>query len=148
VRILLEGALLAAGVLSAFLWAVWQNGSGPRATTIAFVAIVLIHPFQAMHCRSLRTRWWRLPVNPLSWMALAALVALQWIAVSYPSMNRLLGTERLALADWALVGAAVLWPVAIGETAKAWGWLGPLGRARPIRPGCGSGGRGQSLRNP
>ena len=130
-RILLEGALLAAGVLSAFLWAVWQDGPGPRATTIAFVAIVLIHPFQAMHCRSPRTRWWRLPVNPLSWMSLAVLVALQWIAVGYPSMNRLLGTEPLGLGDWAVVAAAVLWPIAVGEAAKGWDWLVPLGHARP-----------------
>ncbi|MDP2700855.1 MAG: cation-translocating P-type ATPase C-terminal domain-containing protein, partial [Candidatus Rokubacteria bacterium] len=147
-RILIEGALLAAGVLSAYLWAAWQDGPGPRASTMAFVAIVLIHPFQAMHCRSPRTPWWRLPVNPLSWVSLIVLVALQWAAVGYLPMNRLLSTEPLALSDWAVVSAAVLWPVALVEAAKAWGWLVPLGHARPKRNGPEPGGRDETLRNP
>jgi len=147
-RILLEGALLAAGVLSAYMWAASQDGPGPRASTMAFVAIVLIHPFQAMHCRSLRMPWWRLPVNPLSWMSLVVLALLQWAAVGYLPMNRLLGTEPLGLSDWAVVSAAVLWPVALVEAAKAWGWLVPLGHARPKRNGPELGGRDETLRNP
>jgi len=147
-RILLEGAILAAGVLSAYIWAAWQDGPGPRATTMAFVAIVLVHPFQAMHCRSRRTPWWRLPVNALSWISLVALALLQWVAVGYPPMNRLLGTEPLALSDWAVVSAAILWPVAVVEAAKAWGWLVPLGHVRPKRNGPELGGRDETLRNP
>jgi Ca2+-transporting ATPase len=147
-RILIEGALLAAGVLSAYLWVAWQDAPGPRASTMAFVAIVLIHPFQAMHCRSERTSWWRLPVNPLSWMALVVLVALQWGAVGYLPMNRLLGTESLALSDWGIVAIAVVWPVALLEAAKAWGWRVSLGHARPMRNGPESGGRDETRRNP
>jgi Ca2+-transporting ATPase len=147
-RILIEGALLAGGVLSAFLWAAWQDGPGPRATTMAFVAIVLIHPFQAMHCRSPRMPWWRLPVNALSWMSLVVLALLQWAAVGFLPMNRLLGTEPLALHDWAVVSAAVLWPVALMEAAKAWGWWVPVGHARPKRTGPESGGRDETLGNP
>ena len=147
-RILIEGALLAAGVLSAYLWAAWQDGPGPRATTMAFVAIVLIHPFQAMHCRSEQTSWWRLPINPLTWMALVALIALQWAAVGHPSMNRLLGTEPLALSDCGVVAIAVLWPVGVGEAAKAWGWRVSLRHARPTGSGPEGRGRSQSLRNP
>jgi len=147
-RILLEGALLAAGVLSAYLWTAWQDGPGTRATTVAFVAIVLIQAFQAMHCRSDRTRWWRLPVNPLSWMALVALAALQWAAVGYLPMNRLLGTQPLALGDWGVVACAVIWPVAVGEAAKAWGWWVSLGRARPTESGPQLGERGRTRRNP
>ena len=64
-RMLAEGALLSAGVLGAYLWTVWQDGPGPRATTIAFVALVLIHPLQALNCRSERVGWWRLPPNGL-----------------------------------------------------------------------------------
>src|SRR5262249_51068017 len=63
-RMLAEGAWLAAGVLSAYLWVIWQSGPGPRATTTAFMALVLIHPFQAMNCRSERFGWWRLPAHP------------------------------------------------------------------------------------
>jgi Ca2+-transporting ATPase len=53
-RMLAEGALLSAGVLGAYLWTVWQDGPGHHATTVAFVALVLIHPLQAMTCRSER----------------------------------------------------------------------------------------------
>ena len=147
-RILIEGALLASGVLSAYLWAAWQDGPGPRATTVAFVAIVLIHPFQAMHCRSARMPWWRLPVSPLSWISLVVLALLQWAAVEYPPMNRLLGTVPLALGDWAVVSAAIFWPVALVEAAKGWGWFVPVGHARPKQNGPEPGGCHETLRNP
>jgi Ca2+-transporting ATPase len=117
-RMLAEGALLAAGVLSAYLWAVWQEGPGPRATTLAFVAVVLIHPFQAMNCRSDRLGWWRLPPNPLVWVALGALVGIQWLAVSWTPLGALLGAVPLAAADWLLVTGAVLWPVVVMESIK------------------------------
>jgi hypothetical protein len=77
VRTLAEAAVLAAGVLSVHFWILAEEGAGPRATTVAFMTPVLMHPLQAMRCRSERARWWRLPWNPLSWVALGMLVALQ-----------------------------------------------------------------------
>ncbi len=118
-RMLAEGALLSAGVLGAYLWTVWQDGPGPRATTMAFVALVLIHPLQAMNCRSERVGWWRLPPNGLSWAALAVLGAVQWAAVSWAPLARLLGTVNLSAWDW---GGAMLWilcPVLLLEALKA-----------------------------
>jgi Ca2+-transporting ATPase len=117
-RILVEGACLAAGVLSAYAWVVLQSGPGPRAHTVAFVALVLIHPLQALHCRSTRRHWWRLPPNRLVWVALAVLVAAQWCAVSWSPLTRLLGTVPLAAGDWLIVTAAVVWPVALLEALK------------------------------
>jgi Ca2+-transporting ATPase len=117
-RMLAEGACLAAGVLSAYTWVVLHEGPGPRAHTVAFVALVLVHPLQAMHCRSAGERWWRLPPNRLLWAALGALVAVQWGAVSWPPLAGLLGTVPLAIGDWLLVAAAVVWPVAILEALK------------------------------
>jgi Ca2+-transporting ATPase len=122
-RMLLEGTLLSAGVLGAYLWAVWQEGPGPRATTIAFIALVLLHPFQAINCRSDRRGWWRLPPNGLSWGALVVLGGLQWSAVSWTPLARLLGTVSLSASDWGLLTLAVLWPVLLLEALKA-------GRAR------------------
>jgi Ca2+-transporting ATPase len=118
-RMLAEGALLSAGVLGAYLWAVWQEGPGPRATTIAFVALVLIHPLQAMNCRSERVGWWRLPPNGLSWAALAALWAVQWAAVAWTPLARLLGTVSLSAGDWMLVTLSITCPVLLLETLKA-----------------------------
>jgi Ca2+-transporting ATPase len=118
-RMLAEGALLAAGVLSAYLWTVWHEGPGLRASTIAFVSVVLIHPFQAMNCRSDRYGWWRLPPNRLVWLSLATLVATQWVAVSWVPLASLLHTTPLPGSDWLLITAAVLWPVLLMEVVKA-----------------------------
>ena len=126
-RILGEGALLAAGVLSAYLWTIWHEGSGARASTMAFTAIVLIHPFQAMSCRSDRSSWWQLPPNPWVALSLVTLFLLQWFAIEYAPLARLLGTAGLSETDWIVLGVGVLWPVALLEAVKAWGRRPPLG---------------------
>jgi Ca2+-transporting ATPase len=131
-RMLAEGAWLAAGVLSAYLWVVWQAGPGPRATTMAFMALVLIHPFQAMNCRSQQFGWWRLPSNALAWIALVTLVGLQWLSISFAPLSRLLGTVPLAPADWLVLATGVLWPVVGMEIVKVWG-PGSFGRGFPNR---------------
>jgi Ca2+-transporting ATPase len=118
VRMLVEAAALAAGVLSAYAWVVLHEGPGPHANTVAFVALVLIHPFQALHCRSQDARFWRLPPNRLVWSALIVLVLVQWAAVAWPPLARLLGTVPLGADDWVLVAGAVLWPVALLEATK------------------------------
>jgi Ca2+-transporting ATPase len=117
-RILVEGACLAAGVLSAYTWVVLQAGPGPRAHTVAFVALVLVHPLQALHCRSTERRWWRLPPNHLVWVALAVLIAVQWAAVSWAPLAGLLGSTPLGAEDWLTVAIAVVWPVALLEAFK------------------------------
>jgi magnesium-transporting ATPase (P-type) len=107
-------------VLSAYFWVVGQEGAGPRANTIAFLALVLIHPFQAMNCRSDRLGWWRLPSNALTWVALLALTLAQWAATSWAPLAGLLGVVPLSGLDWVVSAAAVLWPVAVLEAIKAW----------------------------
>ena len=118
IRMLAEAACLAAGVLSAYVWVVLQEGVGPRAHTVAFVALVLIHPFQALHCRSEHVRSWRLLPNRLVWAALIVLVLVQWGAVAWPPLAALLGTVPLGARDWLLVAAAVLWPIGLLEATK------------------------------
>jgi Ca2+-transporting ATPase len=117
---LVEGAFLAAGILSAYVYVLLHDGPGPRANTVAFVALVLVHPFQALHCRSEREFWWRLPPNPLAWAALLTLVAVQWGAVTWRPLAGLLGAVPLAPGDWLVVGVAVLWPVGVLEATKRW----------------------------
>jgi Ca2+-transporting ATPase len=119
-RMLLEGACLAAGVLSAYVWALLQEGAGPRAHAIAFVALVLVHPLQALRCRSEHVGWWRLPANHLLWIALVVLVLVQWAAVTWSPLAGLLGTAPLSVADWLVVAVAVTWPVALLEAMKWW----------------------------
>ena len=126
-RMLGEAALLAAGVLSAYFWVVGHDGVGPRATTMAFLALVLIHPLQAMQCRSLWTGWWRLPANALSWIALLALALAQWTATSWAPLARLLDVAPLSALDWLVAVVAALWPVVALEAIKArrWGGVAP-----------------------
>ena len=118
-RIVAESVLLTAGVLGTYLWAVWHEGPSPRAMTVAFVALVLIHPFQAIHCRSDRVNWWRLPPNALSWTALVILWGVQWSTVSWPPLARLLGTVPLSAGDWGMVTLGILCPVILLEGLKA-----------------------------
>jgi Ca2+-transporting ATPase len=117
-RILGEGALLAAGVLSAYLWVMIQDGPGARANTLAFLALVLVHPIQAMHCRSERVPVWQLPRNGLTWVSLLVLVVAQWCATSWAPLAHLLGTVPLSPFDWLVALAAGIWPVAVLEGRK------------------------------
>jgi Ca2+-transporting ATPase len=119
-HMLIESALMAAGVLSAYVWIAASDGAGARAGTVAFVALVLMHPMQAMNCRSERESWWRLPPNGLLWVSLAALAALQWAALAWAPLAGWLGTVELAAGDWLLAAAAAAWPVVGLETAKWW----------------------------
>jgi Ca2+-transporting ATPase len=130
-RILGEGALLAAGVLSTYLWTVWREGPGVSAGTMAFTALVLIHPFQAMSCRSERLNWWQLRPNPWVPLSLLTLFALQWLAIEWGPLARLLGTRPLSGADWLVLMLGVLWPVALLEAIKAWGRFTTMRPAYP-----------------
>ena len=71
------------GCSAPILWTVWREGPVPSAGhLVAFTALVLIHPFQAMSCRSERLNWWQLRPNPcLVPLSLLALFALQWLAI-------------------------------------------------------------------
>jgi Ca2+-transporting ATPase len=144
-RILAEGALLAAGVLSTYLWTVWQDGPGASAGTMAFMALVLIHPFQAMNCRSERLNWWQLRPNPWIPLSLLALFALQWLAIEWGPPARLLGTQPLTGIDWLVLASGVLWPVALLEAFKAWG---RFTTARPAYPTVAAPGEARSTGTP
>jgi Ca2+-transporting ATPase len=113
-----EGVLLAAGVLGAYLWVVAAEGPGRHASSVAFVALVLVHPLQAMHCRSPHVPWWRLAGNPLMGVSLVALVALQWGATAWAPLAGLLETMPLSAVDWLVVAISVAWPVALLEVVK------------------------------
>jgi Ca2+-transporting ATPase len=130
-RVLGEGALLAAGVLSVYLWVVWNQGPGARASSMAFTALVLIHPFQALSCRSERLNWWRLRPNWWVPLSLLALLGAQWLTLEPGPLARLLGTVPLTGADWLVLTLGVLWPVTVMEARKAWARAITLGPPVP-----------------
>jgi Ca2+-transporting ATPase len=130
-RVLAEGTLLAAGVLSVYLWIVWNDGPGARASTMAFTALVLIHPFQALNCRSNRLNWWQLRSNWWILLSLLVLLGAQWLTLEAGPLARLLDTVPLTRADWLVLAFGVLWPVTVMEARKAWGRAITLGPPVP-----------------
>jgi P-type Ca2+ transporter type 2C len=114
-----EGAILVSGVIGVYVLEAVRGGAGPRAGTMAFVAIVLVHPLQALNCRSWEQGWWRLPSNPLIWFSMALLAALQWGVTSWPPMARLLGVVPLGGYDWMVVSLFVIAPYVVLEIIKA-----------------------------
>jgi P-type Ca2+ transporter type 2C len=132
-RALGESALLAAGVLGVYLYAVACYGSGSRASTVAFLTVVLVQPLQAMHCRSPHVTVWRLPSNRLLAVSLVALSLIQWAAVSWRPLAALLGTVPLSGGDWLVSAVGILCPVLVLEILKT------RQRARAPRDGGQSG---------
>jgi hypothetical protein len=74
---------------------------------VAFTALVLIHPFQAMSC-SRRLNWWQLRSIPWVPLSLIAVFGLHWLAIEYASLAGLLGTAPLTRADWIVLVFGVL----------------------------------------
>ena len=118
---LLEGMLLSAGALSAYVWGIWHYGVGAHAGTLAFLTLVLLHPFQALNCRSQTTVWWRLPANWLIWASVATLAIAQWAAIGPTPLAAILETAPLSGGDWVAATACAVWPVAVMQVRK---WLG------------------------
>ena len=123
---LLEGMLLSAGALSAYAWGIVQYGVGAHAGTLAFLTLVLLHPFQALNCRSQTTVWWRLPANRLIWASVATLAIAQWLAIAPTPLAAILQTAPLSGGDWGVATACAVWPVAVMQVRK---WFGARGGA-------------------
>ncbi len=119
-RMLGDGALLTAGVLSVYLWVVWSDGPGARASTMAFTALVLIHPLQALSCRSDRLNFWQLRPNWWVPLSLVVLLGAQWLTIAAAPLGRLLGTVSVSSTDWLVMASGVFWPVTVIEARKAW----------------------------
>jgi hypothetical protein len=65
------------------------------------------------------------------------LVGVQWLSISVGPLTRLLGTVPLRAGDWAVLAAAVLWPVVVVEVIKGRGADRLLWRSRPRVTGDG-----------
>ena len=111
-RIGTGAALKAMGMLAVFGYYL-QDSSVAHAQTMAFTTLVAFEWAQAIGCRS-----WNVPVRRLGIFSnrslvvgLLAGVALQWVAVSSPTAERIIGTDPLGPAEWGValaVGATGL----------------------------------------
>ena len=82
-----------------------------HAQTMAFTTLVAFEWAQAIGCRSWTVPVWKLGAlaNPSLVIGLLAGVALQWVAVSSPFAERVLGTDPLGPAEWGIA-------LAVGST--------------------------------
>jgi Ca2+-transporting ATPase len=115
----LQGAMLAAIALSAYLWALSVYGEGAHARTIALLALVAVQLGHLLNCRS-RTRsafdgFFR---NPFIFIAFAIVLSLQFLAVTFAPLMRVLETVQLAATDLIVVLLCLILPVLIVEAAK------------------------------
>jgi magnesium-transporting ATPase (P-type) len=110
---------------------IWQYGVGAPAGTLAFLTLVLLHPFQALNCRSQTTVWWRLPANRLIWASVAILAIAQWLAIAPTPLAAILQTAPLSAADWGVATACAVWPVAVMQLRK---WSGRTHDAMARKP--------------
>jgi len=104
------GAVMAAGTLGIFLWAL-QTGSADRAVTLAFTTFVLFQVFNAFNARTERASTFSALFfkNRSLWASLTTVVALQILAVQWPLAQTVMHTTALTAADWvAAAGTAVL----------------------------------------
>jgi P-type Ca2+ transporter type 2C len=118
VEMLVDGVLLSAGALTGYVWGIWQYGVGAHAGTLSFLTLVLLHPFQALNCRSQSAVWWRLPPNPLIWVSVVVLALVQWLAIAPTPLADVLQTVPLSAIDWLVATACAVWPVAAMQLAK------------------------------
>jgi len=119
-----QGALLSGCTLGTFATGMrWYGteGSGlQHAVTIAFMTLAMGQVFHAFSARS-RTRsafTVRLFTNRWLWGATLICVLLQIAAVGVPLLRRVLHTVPLTAADWGVVTAGSLVPVAVVELVK------------------------------
>ena len=111
-RIGVGSALKACGMLAVFGY-FHSVSTLVHAQTMAFTTLVVFEWAQAVGSRSWSVPVWRLGVftNPSLIAGLVAGVTLQWLAVSSPTAEGILGTDPLGVREWSValaVGSAGL----------------------------------------
>ncbi|MEJ7590022.1 MAG: HAD-IC family P-type ATPase [Planctomycetaceae bacterium] len=119
-----QGLLLTGVTLVAFAVGMhWHGAEGEglrQATTMAFMTLALAQVFHAFNARSQRRSAFtdRLFTNGWLWVAVITCLILQAVAVYLPLLQRVLHTVPPTLADWGVITAFSLMPVAAVESVK------------------------------
>lgn len=119
-RYVREAALLATGSLAAYAYGKMRYGSGARAGTIGFNALVLSQLLHAVFCRSERHRSFSTcaPANPRLTLAIGMSAGLQALAHLVPGLRRLLGLATLGPLDLMAIAAGAGMPLLANEMAR------------------------------
>lgn len=121
VMITWQGLLLAVITLASYWWALRTYGAGDHARTIALMSLIGVQLGHLFNCRSrLHSAFSGLFSNKFIWLAAAAVLILQLLAVYFAPLARTLGVVRLNNGDWISVVISVLAPIAVVELVKLW----------------------------
>jgi P-type Ca2+ transporter type 2C len=127
-RLLAYGSTMAVGTIGVYLHGL-QTGDQVYASTLAFTTFVLFQFFNVMNARfDARTAFNRqLFGNRKLWLALAALLVLQVVAVNWGPAQTVFDTVALNLGDWLLATAVATSVLLLDEARKlavhSWGLL-------------------------
>jgi P-type Ca2+ transporter type 2C len=119
-----QGALITSVTLFAFFVGMrWHGTEGDglrQATTMAFMTLALAQVFHAFNARSQTRSAFddRLFTNGWLWAAVVLCLMLQAAAVYVPLLQQVLQTVPPAAADWGVIAACALAPVAAVELVK------------------------------
>jgi Ca2+-transporting ATPase len=122
-RIGFESAVLSAGTLGAYGYALLRYGMGAQANTLAFSSLTVGQLLHAFSCRSQTHRvlgTTSLPANPYLTLAIGGSLALQCLTFIVPGLRSLLGLAPLTLLDGVVVGFSALLPLVVNDTTKAY----------------------------
>jgi Ca2+-transporting ATPase len=124
------GALIAASVMAAFGAAFWMGMSGAEAVTVSFLAFGFARLWHVFNMRAPGTGLLRneVTLNPWVWVALGIGVALLLAAAYVPPLAAVLETAPPGPAQWGLIAAGSLAPLALGQLVKWPALRAALGR--------------------
>ncbi len=114
-----QGTLLGGIALAVYYWALHVYGAGPHARTLALLALVGVQLGHMFNCRSRRhSAFTGLFRNPFVWLATAAVIGLQLLALYLKPLARVLDTVVPTFTDWMVVAACMVAPIIVVEGTK------------------------------
>jgi Ca2+-transporting ATPase len=116
-----ESAVITAGSMASYLYALRRYGPGPQAQTHVFMALTAAQLLHSKSCRSEHYGLFRRghrPRNAYLDGALAVTLGLQGLAVGAPFLRRILGTTPLGFTDLMVVAAGAVLPLVVNDAAK------------------------------
>lgn len=119
VRLVFYGTIMMIGTLWAFVHGMEQSGDTTHAVTLAFTTFVLFQVFNVLNARAEFGSAFNVNFlkNGKLWLALAGVVSLQVVVVTWPPAEDIFSTTPLALGDW-LLAASIASSVLILEEAR------------------------------
>ncbi|MFN2200819.1 MAG: HAD-IC family P-type ATPase [Caldilineaceae bacterium] len=116
-----EGGVLTAAAMTAYVWGILRYGLGAHAGTLAFSTLTSAQLLHTIGCRSETNSLFDpspSPRNRLIPLAVGGGLLLQLGTVLLPGLRNLLGVVPLGATDWAVVGATSAAPLYVNEWIK------------------------------